>query len=412
MIDMGRRARNAARAMMLLTNEERSRALDAMAAQLVKEQDAILAANRQDMENGRQTGLTDALLDRLALSPARIQAMAEGLSAVAAMPDPLNKTLWAETRPNGLSIRRVSSPIGVLAVIFEARPNVTSDSAALALKAGSAVILRGGREAIHSNTAVVNALRSALQTTAAPEDAVQLVTDTDRSSADALMKMTGYIDLLIPRGGRGLIRHTVENASVPVLETGEGVCHTYVDRDADIAMAAAIVDNAKTSRPSVCNALECLLVHRDISARALPVIAAKLGEKHVEIRGDAETAALLPSVRPATEEDWGHEFLDYVLAVKVVGSMEEALAHIARYGSGHSECIVTDNADTARSFQRRVDAACVYHNASTRFTDGGEFGFGAEIGISTQKLHARGPVGLEQLTSYRYLIEGSGQIRG
>lgn len=412
MVEMGGRAKNAARRTMLLTNKERSLALNLMADQLESDQAAILAANEMDMENGRRSGLSDALLDRLLLTGGRIAQMAQGLRTVAGRPDPLGKTLWQDTRPNGLRIRRVSSPIGVLAVIFEARPNVAGDSAALALKAGSAVILRGGKEAIASNTAIVQSLRAGLKAAHVPEDAVQLVTDTDRASADQLMKLTGYVDLLIPRGGRGLIRHTLENAAVPVLQTGEGVCHTYVDRDADIGMASAIVFNAKTSRPSVCNALECLLVHRDIAARALPVFAEKLREKNVEIRGDAQTAAILPGIKRATEDDFGCEFLDYVLAVRVVADMDEALSHIARYGSGHSECIVTDNEDTARDFQRRVDAACVYHNASTRFTDGGEFGFGAEIGISTQKLHARGPVGLEQLTSYRYLIDGSGQTRG
>ena len=337
--------------------------------------------------------------------------MAQGVREVADLPDPIGAVQSEIIRPNGLRIQRVSVPLGVIAVIFEARPNVTSDAAALCLKAGSACLLRGGKEAIHSNTAIAEVMRNALREMGFPADCIQLVEDTSRESATALMRLSGYVDVLIPRGSARLIRSVVENATVPVIETGAGNCHVYVDRDANIDMAAEIVFNAKTSRVSVCNAAESLVVHADIAGKVLPKIAARLSEKDVTLYGDARAKAILPDIIPADESDWGTEYLDYKMSVRVVDSVEEAIAHITRYSTGHSECIVTDNPKTAEKFLNEVDSAAVYHNASTRFTDGGEFGFGAEIGISTQKLHARGPLGLPQLTSVKYKIFGNGQIR-
>ena len=408
---IGAAAKSAARVLMCTDTETKNRALLAIADALVGAREEILAANREDVTAGENSGMTRAFLDRLSLSPERIDGMAEGMRQVAALPDPVGRVLSDTVRPNGLHLTKVAVPIGVIAVIYEARPNVTADSAALCLKSGNAVILRGGREAIHSNTAIVRAMRGALRGVGLPEDTVTLIEDTDRAVTQALMRLNGYVDLLIPRGGAGLIRAVVENATVPVIETGAGTCHIYVDRDADVSMAAEIVFNAKTSRPSVCNAAECLLVDRAIAAEALPVIAARLAEKQVELRADAEACAFLPNALPATESDWGREYNDYIMAVHIVSGVDEAIDFIARYGTGHSECIVTDNPDTAERFLARVDAAAVYHNASTRFTDGGEFGLGAEIGISTQKLHARGPLGLEELTSMKYIVHGTGQVR-
>lgn len=408
---IGAVAKSAARVLMCTDTETKNRALLAIADALVGAREEILAANREDVTAGENSGMTRAFLDRLSLSPERIDGMAEGMRQVAALPDPVGRVLSDTVRPNGLHLTKVAVPIGVIAVIYEARPNVTADSAALCLKSGNAVILRGGREAIHSNTAIVRAMRGALRGVGLPEDTVTLIEDTDRAVTQALMRLNGYVDLLIPRGGAGLIRAVVENATVPVIETGAGTCHIYVDRDADVPMAAEIVFNAKTSRPSVCNAAECLLVDRAIAAEALPVIAARLAEKQVELRADAEACAFLPNALPATDSDWGREYNDYIMAVHIVSGVDEAIDFIARYGTGHSECIVTDNPDTAERFLARVDAAAVYHNASTRFTDGGEFGLGAEIGISTQKLHARGPLGLEELTSMKYIVHGTGQVR-
>ena len=408
---IGAAAKSAARVLMCTDTETKNRALLAIADALVGAREEILAANREDVTAGENSGMTRAFLDRLSLSPERIDGMAEGMRQVAALPDPVGRVLSDTVRPNGLHLTKVAVPIGVIAVIYEARPNVTADSAALCLKSGNAVILRGGREAIHSNTAIVRAMRGALCKAGLPEAAVTLIEDTDRAVTQALMRLNGYVDLLIPRGGAGLIRAVVENATVPVIETGAGTCHIYVDRDADVPMAAEIVFNAKTSRPSVCNAAECLLVDRAIAAEALPVIAARLAEKQVELRADAEACAFLPNALPATDSDWGREYNDYIMAVHIVSGVDEAIDFIARYGTGHSECIVTDNPDTAERFLVRVDAAAVYHNASTRFTDGGEFGLGAEIGISTQKLHARGPLGLEELTSMKYIVHGTGQVR-
>ena len=408
---IGAAAKSAARVLMCTDTETKNRALLAIADALVGAREEILAANREDVTAGENSGMTRAFLDRLSLSPERIDGMAEGMRQVATLPDPVGRVLSDTVRPNGLHLTKVAVPIGVIAVIYEARPNVTADSAALCLKSGNAVILRGGREAIRSNTAIVRAMRGALRGVGLPEDTVTLIEDTDRAVTQALMRLNGYVDLLIPRGGAGLIRAVVENATVPVIETGAGTCHIYVDRDADVPMAAEIVFNAKTSRPSVCNAAECLLVDRAIAAEALPVIAARLAEKQVELRADAEACAFLPNALPATDSDWGREYNDYIMAVHIVSGVDEAIDFIARYGTGHSECIVTDNPETAERFLARVDAAAVYHNASTRFTDGGEFGLGAEIGISTQKLHARGPLGLEELTSMKYIVHGTGQVR-
>lgn len=408
---LGAQAKTASRVLMTASTAAKNSALLKIADALLQNTDFILAENEKDLAAGRANGMAESLLDRLALSADRIRGMAQGVREVADLPDPIGAVQSEITRPNGLTIQRVSVPLGVIAVIFEARPNVTSDAAALCLKAGSACLLRGGKEAIHSNTAIAEVMRNALRGTDFPADCIQLVEDTSRESATALMRLSGYVDVLIPRGSARLIRSVVENATVPVIETGAGNCHVYVDRDANIDMAAEIVFNAKTSRVSVCNAAESLVVHADIAEKALPKIAARLSEKDVTLYGDARAKAILPDILPADEGDWGTEYLDYKMSVRVVDSVEEAIAHITRYSTGHSECIVTDNPKTAEKFLNEVDSAAVYHNASTRFTDGGEFGFGAEIGISTQKLHARGPLGLPQLTSVKYKIFGNGQIR-
>lgn len=407
---MGAAAKKAA-AVLRTAGEKKRRALLEAAQALRAAAPEILAANAVDLAAARESGMRDAMLDRLTLTEARIEAMAQGVEDVAAQRDPVGRVLSGETRPNGLKIEKVTVPMGVIGIIFEARPNVTSDAAALCLMAGSAVILRGGKEAFHSNMAVTSVLQAALERAGLPRTAVQLVQDTSRESSREMMGLVGYLDLLIPRGGAGLIRAVVENARVPVIETGVGNCHVYVDESADIDMAAEIIFNAKTSRPSVCNAIETILVHEKIAEKALPAIAARLREKQVELRGDDRTRAILPEAVPASEADWETEYLDYILAVRVVDSLDEAVAHIARYSSGHSECIVTRDLRAAEAFTARVDSAAVYVNASTRFTDGGEMGLGAEIGISTQKLHARGPMGLNEIVSYKYVIRGDGQVR-
>ena len=407
---MGAAAKEAA-AVLRTAGEKKRRALLEAAQALRAAAPEILAANAVDLAAARESGMRDAMLDRLTLTEARIEAMAQGVEDVAAQRDPVGRVLSGETRPNGLKIEKVTVPMGVIGIIFEARPNVTSDAAALCLMAGSAVILRGGKEAFHSNMAVTSVLQAALERAGLPRTAVQLVQDTSRESSREMMGLVGYLDLLIPRGGVGLIRAVVENARVPVIETGVGNCHVYVDESADIDMAAEIIFNAKTSRPSVCNAIETILVHEKIAERALPAIAARLREKQVELRGDDRTRAILPEAVPASEADWETEYLDYILAARVVDSLDEAVAHIARYSSGHSECIVTRDLRAAEAFTARVDSAAVYVNASTRFTDGGEMGLGAEIGISTQKLHARGPMGLNEIVSYKYVIRGDGQVR-
>ena len=407
---MGAAAKEAA-AVLRTAGEKKRRALLEAAQALRAAAPEILAANAVDLAAARENGMRDAMLDRLTLTEARIEAMAQGVEDVAAQRDPVGRVLSGETRPNGLKIEKVTVPMGVIGIIFEARPNVTSDAAALCLMAGSAVILRGGKEAFHSNMAVTSVLQAALERAGLPRTAVQLVQDTSRESSREMMGLVGYLDLLIPRGGAGLIRAVVENARVPVIETGVGNCHVYVDESADVDMAAEIIFNAKTSRPSVCNAIETILVHEKIAEKALPAIAARLREKQVELRGDDRTRAILPEAVPASEADWETEYLDYILAVRVVDSLDEAVAHIARYSSGHSECIVTRDLRAAEAFTARVDSAAVYVNASTRFTDGGEMGLGAEIGISTQKLHARGPMGLNEIVSYKYVIRGDGQVR-
>lgn len=407
---MGQKARTAAR-VLASAGEKKDRALYRIADAFRKESETIRKANEQDLAAAKQNGMSQSLLDRLTLTPQRLESMAQGVEEVAAQPDPVGLVLEGGRRPNGLMIEKITVPLGVIGMIYEARPNVTGDAAALCLKAGNAVILRGGKEAFHSNQAIANVMRTALAETGLPEDCVQLVQDVSRQSAIEMMELTGYLDVLIPRGGAGLIQSVVKNARVPVIETGVGNCHVYVDKKADLAMAASIIENAKTSRPSVCNAIETILVHKDVAEKALPLIAEKLAPHHVELRGCERTRQILPQVVPATEEDWKTEYLDYILAVKVVDNQEEAMAHIAAYGSGHSEAIVTDDYAAAETFLNTVDAAAVYVNASTRFTDGGQFGLGAEIGISTQKLHARGPMGLRQLTTTKFLVRGSGQIR-
>lgn len=408
---LGQRAQEAAIKLATSTEMLRNDALAAVAAALEEQAEAIIAENAADLVAGRQAGLSEALLDRLTLTHERISGIANSVREVIALPDPLGRVLETITRPNGLKIEKISVPIGVIGVIYEARPNVTADSAALCLKSGNAVILRGGKEAIRSNKAIAETMRAAIASAGLPADCVCLVENTDRETANQMMRLNGYIDLLIPRGGRGLIQSVVANSTVPVIETGAGTCHTYVASSADLAMAEEIINNAKTSRPSVCNACECMLIQRDIAAAFVPRIAARLAQKQVEIRGDQEVCHLLPQAVPATEEDWGKEYNDYIIAAHVVADVDEAMDFIRRYGTMHSECIVTNDAAEAQRFLNEVDAAAVYWNASTRFTDGGEFGLGAEIGISTQKLHARGPLGLRELTSTKYRIYGNGQIR-
>ena len=409
-------ANHAKGAMALADTETKNQALLAMADALIAHESDILAANALDLEAARGT-ISEVMLDRLALSPQRIAGMAQGIREVAALPDPVGEVRNRVERPNGLVIEKTAVPMGVIAIIYESRPNVTSDAAALALKSGSACVLRSGKEAHRSAAAIVAALKDGLSQAGLPADALQLVEDTSRASANELMTARGLVDLLIPRGGAGLIRACVDNAAVPVLETGTGICHIYVDRYADQAMALEIVENAKCSRPSVCNAAEVCLVDRSIAPAFLPKLKQRLvddrsaqGLPPVELRLDETAAALIPGT-PAGERDFDTEFLDYILAVKVVDGVEEAIAHIAKHSTGHSESILTGDETRARTFLRQVDSAAVYWNASTRFTDGGEFGLGCEMGISTQKLHARGPLGLQELCTYKYLVRGTGQTR-
>lgn len=412
MIEMGKRAKEASRVLSCAKSDEKTKALLALADALEAKCDYILEENNKDLEAGKANGMSDALLDRLALSASRVSSMAQGARQVASFPDPIGTVLSGNTLPNGLEVTKVRVPLGVIGIIYEARPNVTADAAALCLKSGNAVILRGGKEAINSNMAVAKVMREAIESAGLPADCVQLVEDTSRQSSIELMGLTDYLDVLIPRGGAGLIRATVENAKVPVIETGAGNCHVYIDEFADVQMAAEIVFNAKTSRPSVCNAIETVLVHKNIAESALPLMKAELDKMNVELRGCEQTRAILgDSVVPATEEDYYTEYHDYILAVKVVDSIDGAVAHIAKYSTGHSECIVTENYNNANKFTKQVDSAAVYVNASTRFTDGGEFGLGAEIGISTQKLHARGPMGINELTSMKFIVKGNGQVR-
>ena len=404
-------AKQAEKTLATASTELKNSALGLLAQELTAAMSEIILANAEDMKNARENGISQVMLDRLLLTEDRVRSMAKGITDIISLPDPIGVTLSEIKRPNGMTVSKITVPLGVIAVIYEARPNVTSDAAALCLKAGNAVILRGGKEAINSSKAIVKALRAGLKKSDLDENCISLVADTTRDSANELMKMNEHIDVLIPRGGAGLIRSCVENSTVPVIETGTGNCHIYVDKDADIRMAADIIYNAKTSRPSVCNAAESLVIHKDIVNKALPVIKKRLDEKNVELRGDEAARNAAEGILPATEEDWGKEYLDYIMSVKTVSSLDEAIEHISKYSTGHSECIVTENEEIAKEFLSRVDSAAVYHNVSTRFTDGGEFGFGAEIGISTQKLHARGPLGLPQLTSFKYIICGNGQTR-
>ena len=408
---LGINAKKAERVLMTASSEKKNKALSFIAEALTENSLYITEKNALDIEKARENGMSESMIDRLSLDESRIKGIADAVLQVALLDDPCGRVISGTKRPNGLMIEKVTVPLGVIAVIFEARPNVTVDAAALCLKSGNTVILRGGKEAINSNKAMTEIMRGALKKAGLPEDCIQLVEDTSRDSATALMRMNGYVDVLIPRGGAGLIRACVENASVPVIETGTGNCHIYVDKQANLSMAADIIYNAKTSRPSVCNACESLVIHRDVAKAALPMIKARLDEKNVIIHGDEETAKIIPDVIAANEEDYGREYLGYEISVKVVGDIDEAIEHIMKYSSGHSECIVTDSYFAQKKFTEEVDAAAVYVNASTRFTDGGEFGFGAEIGISTQKLHARGPLGLPELTSVKYVIKGDGQVR-
>ncbi|MGN0544546.1 MAG: glutamate-5-semialdehyde dehydrogenase [Acutalibacteraceae bacterium] len=404
-------AKAAQRELARVGGAKRSEALTAISAALRANVETILEANRQDTAAARENGMAESMIDRLTLTPERIESMAKGVDDVAAMPDPVGRVISGTTRPNGLKIEKVSVPLGVIGIIYEARPNVTSDAAALCLKAGNAVILRGGKEAIRSNTAVMELMRGAVREVGLPENVVNLIEDTSRESAGELMRMNGLVDVLIPRGGAGLIKSVVQNSTVPVIETGSGNCHIYIDEFADIDMAADIVFNAKTSRPSVCNACESVLIHKAVAEKAIVAVAGRLSEKDVEIYGDEVVCAALDFAKPAAQDDWGREYLDYKISIKTVDSIDEAIAHIAKYSTGHSESIITEDYKNAQKFLNEVDSAAVYVNASTRFTDGGEFGFGAEIGISTQKLHARGPLGLNNLTSEKYIVYGSGQIR-
>ncbi|HEL1963883.1 TPA: glutamate-5-semialdehyde dehydrogenase [Streptococcus suis] len=393
----------------LATTEQKNQALSAMADQLLAQTEAILAGNAIDMENA-QGKISQVMQDRLLLTEERIEAMADGIRALIGLPDPVGLVLEESTRADGLNICKKSIPFGLVGMIYESRPNVTSDAAALAIKSGNAVILRGGKEAFHSAQAIVTALKAGLEQVGLSPKVIELVQDTSRASATELMTAKGKIDLLVPRGGAGLIQAVVENATVPVIETGTGICHVYVDKDADLDKALRIVVNAKTSRPSVCNAAEVLLVHEEIAGQFLPLLEEALAGQ-VELRADSQAQALLNQSTPAGELDFDTEFLDYVLAVKVVSSVEEATSHIAQHSTGHSEAIVTENSQTAELFTLHVDSAAVYVNASTRFTDGGEFGLGCELGISTQKMHARGPMGLREMTTYKYIITGDGHIR-
>lgn len=393
------------------TEEEKNELLRLIAKRLVEKTEYILAENLKDIENGKSNNMSDGLLDRLRLTDARIRDIAEGVSQIADLPDPIGEVIEEFSRPNGLEIKKVRVPLGVIGIIYEARPNVTADAFALCLKSGNAVILRGGKEAINSNKALVSVMKEAISEMNFPEGTLSLVENTDRESAKALMTLNEYLDVIIPRGGAGLIRSVVENATVPAIQTGTGNCHIYVDKTADIEMAKNIIINAKTSRPSVCNAEEKLLVHRDIAKDFLPVIISALTEKDVEILGDEKVNDLYNYIKIATDEEWYEEFLSLKIGIKIVENTEEAIEHINKYGSLHSEAIVTGSQEDADKFLKEVDAAAVYVNASTRFTDGFEFGFGGEIGISTQKLHARGPMGLRELTSTKYRIYGNGQIR-
>ena len=409
--NLGRQAQTAKTALQSLGTDQKNQALGRAAKALVQETDRILSANEKDYARARENGMAEGLLDRLKLTDKRIEAMAEGLEQIAGLTDPVGEVMERFDRPNGLHIEKVRVPMGVIGIIYEARPNVTADAFGLCFKTGNAVILKGGKDAFYFNQAVTNVIQDALAVEGIDRNAVLLIENNDRAVTKAFMKLKEYVDVLIPRGGAGLIRSVVENSTIPVIETGTGNCHIYIDETADLEKAVPIVINAKTQRIGVCNACESLLVHRKIANRILPVLGKALLEKQVEIRGDEIVRSQIPQAAAVTEEDYGKEYLDLILSVKTVDSLEEAIAHINKYNTGHSDAILTQDQESAKKFLREVDAACVYVNASTRFTDGFEFGFGAEIGISTQKLHARGPMGLKELTSYKYQITGDGQVR-
>lgn len=409
--NIGCQAKEAEVVLRTLSTSRKNEALYRAAEALEAAEEQLIAANAEDVRIAREKGMAAGLLDRLTLNPARVKGMADGLRQVAALEDPVGEVLSMKQRPNGLMIGQKRVPLGVVGIIYEARPNVTADAFGLCFKTGNAVILKGGSDALHSNEAIVAVLKEALVSCGLPENAVQLIDSTDRQVTAQFMKMNEYVDVLIPRGGAGLIRTVVRESTVPVIETGTGNCHIYVDASADQEMAVEILYNAKTQRIGVCNACESLVVHESIVKEFLPKAAARLAEKKVELRGDAQAQAACAQVIPATEEDWGTEYLDYILSIKTVSGLEEAIAHINLYNTGHSEAIITSDYANAQRFLDEIDAAAVYVNASTRFTDGGEFGFGAEIGISTQKLHARGPMGLKELTSTKYIIYGNGQVR-
>ncbi len=410
--NLGQKAVAARYELQKLSTEDKNKALRKAAAALTASAERILAANDKDSEIAAAGGMAEGLLDRLKLTPERIQSMAEGLLQIAALEDPVGEVMESFERPNGLHIDKVRVPMGVIGIIYEARPNVTADAFGLCFKTGNAAILKGGRDAAYSNAAITEVIREALCAEHITADAVQLIEDNDRAVTAAFMKLKDYVDVLIPRGGAGLIRAVVENSTIPVIETGTGNCHIFVDEDANVEQAVSIIINAKTQRISVCNACESLLIHEKIADKLLPALGCALREKNVEMRGDERVRELIPDAGKATEEDYGREYLDYILSMKTVTSVDEAIAHINRYHTKHSDAILTRNKEHAEQFLQGVDSACVYVNASTRFTDGFEFGFGAEIGISTQKLHARGPMGLKELTTYKYLIHGDGQIRG
>jgi glutamate-5-semialdehyde dehydrogenase len=409
--EIGQRAKAAENVLRTLPTGRKNKALEAAAEALLAQKDMLLAANAKDIEAAKANQMASGLVDRLLLTEDRIGQMAEGLRQIAGLDDPVGEVLSMRQRPNGLQIGQKRVPLGVIGIIYESRPNVTADAFGLCFKAGNVVILRGGRDAIHSNQAITEALQGALEACGLPRDAIQLITDTSHETAERFMRMNGYVDVLIPRGGAGLIRTVVEKATVPVIETGTGNCHIYVDETADLDMAVEIIFNAKTQRIGVCNACESLVVHEKVKDALLPRLAARLSQKAVELRGDEGSREACSDILPASEEDWGTEYLDYILSVKTVAGIDEAIAHINRYNTGHSEAIITRDYANSRKFLDGIDAAAVYVNASTRFTDGYEFGFGAEIGISTQKLHARGPMGLKELTSVKYIIYGDGQVR-
>lgn len=408
---LGIRAVEAKQKLQCLTTEQKNQGLTCVAKALTERQEDILKANARDYETAREGGMAEGLLDRLKLTPDRIEAMAEGLRQIEALPDPVGEIMESFDRPNGLHIDKVRVPMGVVGIIYEARPNVTADAFGLCFKTGNAVILKGGKDAFYSNQAITEVIRDALEKIQIPADAIQLIENNDRAVTTAFMQLKQYVDVLIPRGGAGLIRAVVENSTIPVIETGTGNCHIFVDEDADLDKAIPIIINAKTQRIGVCNACESLLVHEKIADSFLPKLGRALQEKQVEIRGDEKVTELIPGSLRAAEEDYGREYLDYIISMKTVSSVEEAIAHINRYNTRHSDAILTENEEHMKQFLQGVDSACVYVNASTRFTDGFEFGFGAEIGISTQKLHARGPMGLKELTTYKYWIRGNGQIR-